>query len=160
VAELERADRELASLLRQLDRAPDTSGFGALRGRLALPTSGMVEVGFGRVVNPRFNTVVEHKGLDIRAPQGAAVRAVAEGKVVWTGWLRGYGNLLILDHGGGYHTLMAHLAGFQHHVGETVKAGEEVARVGDSGSLKGPYLYFEVRVRGLAVDPTPWMASL
>jgi septal ring factor EnvC (AmiA/AmiB activator) len=160
VHELERADRELALLMRQLERAPSTSGFGALRGKLPLPAPGLVEVGFGRVVNPRFNTVVEHKGLDIRAAQGAPVKAVADGKVVWTGWLRGYGNLAIVDHGGGYHTLMAHLSAFTRQVGDTVKAGEEVAVVGDSGSLKGSYLYFEVRVRGLAVDPAAWMASL
>jgi septal ring factor EnvC (AmiA/AmiB activator) len=118
----------------------------------------VVEVGFGKVVNPLFNTVTVQKGLDIRAPEGAPVRAVAAGTVVYAGWLRGYGNLLILDHGGGYHSLMAHLATLGPAPGAEVQAGEEVGTVGDTGSLKGAYLYFEIRKSGQAVDPGPWLA--
>ncbi len=86
------------------------------------------------------------------------MHAVAPGKVVFAGWLRGYGNLLILDHGSGYHSLMAHLASVVPTVGAEVQPGEEVGTVGDTGSLKGAYLYFEIRKGGLAVDPAPWFA--
>jgi septal ring factor EnvC (AmiA/AmiB activator) len=110
------------------------------------------------VVNPKFNTVTVQNGVDIAAPAGAPVRAVAPGRVVHAGWFRGYGNLVIVDHGAGYHTLVAHLGSMRTAMGEEVEAGDVLGSVGDSGSLKGPYLYFEVRERGRPVDPRPWLA--
>jgi septal ring factor EnvC (AmiA/AmiB activator) len=157
--ELEQADAELTRVLEDLEEGTSTSGFRALRGKLPFPTEGVVEVGFGKVVNPRFNTITVQKGVDIRAAAGAPVRAVAPGKVVFAGWLRGYGNLLILDHGGGYHTLMAHLDTMKPEVGAEVQGGDEVGTVGDTGSLKGAYLYFEIRKSGQAVDPKSWLTA-
>nr|WP_217917834.1 MULTISPECIES: peptidoglycan DD-metalloendopeptidase family protein [unclassified Myxococcus] len=158
VRELEQADAELTRMVLDLKELPATSGFGALRGKLPQPVSGLVEVGFGKVVNPRFNTVTVQKGLDIRAAAGTPVRAVAEGTVAYAGALRGYGNLLILDHGDGYHTLMAHLSTITPALGGRVLPGDVVGEVGDTGSLKGAYLYFEVRKGGQAVDPALWLA--
>ncbi|WP_224244046.1 murein hydrolase activator EnvC family protein [Hyalangium gracile] len=155
--ELEQADAELTRMLEDLKEGTTATGFRALKGKLPFPTQGVVEVGFGKVINPLFNTVTVQKGLDIRAAEGAPVRAVAAGKVVFAGWMRGYGNLLILDHGGGYHSLMAHLGVVTPKVGEDVEAGADVGTVGDTGSLKGAYLYFEIRKAGLAVDPAPWL---
>lgn len=132
-------------------------GFAARRGKLPLPTRGTIAVAFGRVVNPKFNTVTVQHGLDIAAPAGAPVRAVAPGRVVHAGWFKGYGNIVIVDHGEGYHTLVAHLASMQTAMGEDVDAGAVLGTVGDSGSLKGPYLYFEIRERGRPVDPGPWL---
>ena len=157
VQELEAADAELTRLLAEMAEGPATSGFGALRGKLPPPVRGLVEVGFGKVVNPRFNTVTVQKGLDIRAAAGAPVSAVAEGTVAYAGWLRGYGNLVILDHGGDFHTLLAHLATVSTAVGARVAAGTPVGTLGDTGSLKGAYLYFEIRRAGQAVDPAPWL---
>jgi septal ring factor EnvC (AmiA/AmiB activator) len=133
------------------------TGFIALRGKLPRPAPGPVTVGFGKVVNPKFNTVTVQNGLDIGAPAGAAVRAVAPGRVVHAGWFKGYGNLVILDHGEGYHSLVAHLGSMQTAMGEDVEMGAVLGTVGDSGSLKGPYLYFELRERGRPVDPRPWL---
>jgi murein hydrolase activator len=96
-------------------------------------------------------------GVDIEAPSGAPVRAVAPGRVVHAGWFKGYGNLVIVDHGDGYHTLVAHLTAMQTAMGEEVDAGDVLGTVGDSGSLKGPYLYFEIREKGRPVDPRPWL---
>ncbi|NOJ98584.1 peptidoglycan DD-metalloendopeptidase family protein [Corallococcus coralloides] len=158
VRELEGADAELTRMLVDLHEAPATSGFGALKGKLPRPVAGIVEVGFGRVVNPRFNTVTVQKGVDIRAAAGTPVHAVAEGTVVYAGWLRGYGNLLIVDHGDDFHTLVAHLSTIAVAVGTRVAPGDVVGEVGDTGSLKGAYLYFEVRRAGQAVDPAPWLA--
>jgi murein hydrolase activator len=158
VRELEQADGELTRLLEDLKEGTTATGFRALKGKLPFPSVGAVEVGFGKVVNPLFNTVTVQKGVDIRAEEGAPVHAVAPGKVVFAGWLRGYGNLLILDHGGGYHSLMAHLATLAPEVGAEIQAGEEIGTVGDTGSLKGAYLYFEIRKGGQAVDPAPWLA--
>jgi septal ring factor EnvC (AmiA/AmiB activator) len=132
-------------------------GFAAARGHLPLPAHGPITVGFGKVVNPKFNTVTIQNGLDIEAPAGSAVRAVAPGRVVHAGWFKGYGNIVIVDHGDGYHTLVAHLASMQTAMGEDVEAGAVLGTVGDSGSLKGPYLYFELREKGRPVDPRPWL---
>jgi septal ring factor EnvC (AmiA/AmiB activator) len=133
-------------------------GFASLRGRLLRPADGAVEVGFGRVVDPRWRTVTVQKGIDIRAPKGAPVRAVAAGRVAHAGWFRGYGNLIILDHGDGFHTLVAHLQSMRTAMGEEVDAGAVLGSVGESGSLKGPYLYFEIREKGRPVDPGLWLA--
>jgi septal ring factor EnvC (AmiA/AmiB activator) len=134
-------------------------GFASRKGKLHLPAAGPITVGFGKVVNPRFNTVTIQHGLDIEAPAGAPVVAVAPGRVVHAGWFKGYGNLLIVDHGDGYHTLVAHLASMQTAMGEEVEAGDVLGTVGDSGSLKGTYLYFELREKGRPVDPRPWLAN-
>jgi septal ring factor EnvC (AmiA/AmiB activator) len=134
------------------------SGFAALRGKLPHPADGPTEVGFGKVVNPRFNTVTVQKGIDLRAPLGAAVRAVAPGRVVHAGWFKGYGNLVIVDHGDGYHTLVAHLQSMSTAMGEEVEAGAPLGTVGETASLKGPYLYFEIREHGRSVDPGQWLA--
>lgn len=159
VAELARAQARLDQLVAELDARPETSGFGALRGRLPLPVPGRIESGFGKVLEPRFNTVTLRRGIDIRAPAGTAVRAVAPGAVAWTGWLRGYGNVVIVDHGDGYHSVMAHLAEVTRELGAHVFEGDVVGTVGDTGSLQGPVLYFELRRQGLAVDPAPWLGA-
>jgi septal ring factor EnvC (AmiA/AmiB activator) len=136
---------------------PGATGFAARRGHLPLPAPGPITVGFGRVVNPKFNTVTVQNGVDVDAPAGAPVRAVAPGRVVHAGWFKGYGNLVIVDHGEGYHSLVAHLASMRTAMGEEVQAGDVLGTVGDSGSLKGPYLYFELREKGRPVDPRPWL---
>lgn len=157
VRDLEAADRELGTMISEMEAGPAESGFGALKGRLAWPVVGHVELGFGKVENPRFHTVTVQKGIDLRAPAGTAVRAVADGKVVFAGWLRGYGNLVILDHGDGFHTVVAHLGELERKMGEEVKAGDGLGPLGDTGSLKGPYCYFELRHHGVAVDPQFWL---
>lgn len=162
LASLDRARKKLVGLVRRLPRkgpAPGATGFAALRGRLPLPTAGAIEMGFGTRTDPRYDTVTVHKGVDIRAPKGTKVKAVAAGRVAHAGWLRGYGNLVILDHGGGYYTLMAHLDRMNVKKGAQVAAGEVVGLVGDTGSLKGAHLYFEIREGGRAVDPQAWFAD-
>ena len=163
----ERAASEAAVQARRLEelvaRLPAkgssaSSRFAGLRGRLPSPAPGPITVGFGRVVNPKFNTVTVQHGVDIGARAGAPVRAVAPGRVVHAGWFKGYGNLVIVDHGDGYHTLVAHLGTMQRAMGEEVDAGTILGTVGDSGSIKGPYLYFEIREQGRPVDPRPWLA--
>ncbi|HVE81335.1 MAG TPA: peptidoglycan DD-metalloendopeptidase family protein [Myxococcales bacterium] len=157
VKDLEVADRELGTMIAEMEAPAAESGFGALKGRLSWPLVGRVEMGFGKLENPRFHTVTVQKGLDLRAPAGTPVRAVADGRVVFSGWLRGYGNLIILDHGDGYHTVVAHLGELERKVGEEVHQGEAVGPLGDTGSLKGAYVYFELRHHGVAVDPQVWL---
>lgn len=157
IAELEQTEKELAGMVTDMQSTVGTSGFRARKGQLPFPTAGLVEVGFGKIVNPRFNTVTVQKGLDIRAAEGADVVAVSTGNVVFSGWLKGYGNLVIIDHGGNFHSLYAHLANSQVETGNAVEEGEKIGQVGDTGSLKGSYLYFEIRKSGQAVDPLPWL---
>ncbi len=159
VKDLERAEGELAALVAELKATSLETGLRSRKGHLPFPTHGIVEVGFGKVVNPRFNTVTVQKGVDIRAGMGERVFSVGVGTVVYAGWLKGYGNLVIVDHGGNYHSLYAHLKDVGVDVGVEVEEGEEIATVGDTGSLKGTYLYFEIRKAGQAVDPLPWLEA-
>ncbi len=133
-------------------------GFATWRGRLPSPVAkARVEVGFGRQVDKRFKTVTEHQGVDLRAAKGTPVKAVYPGTVAFAGPFRGYGLLVILQHGGGYYTLYGHLTGLKVRKGKKVRQGQEVGARGDTGSLKGAYLYFEIRRGGQAVDPALWV---
>jgi murein DD-endopeptidase MepM/ murein hydrolase activator NlpD len=152
-AELTRYVRHLPQALAELPKAAAKDGFHKRKGKMPYPAKGIIEVPFGKVLNPKFNTVTFQKGLDLRAAEGSEVVSVADGKVVHAGPFRGYGNLLIVDHGDGYHTLYAHLATLAKAVGDEVEAGQQVGTVGDTGSLKGAYLYFESASEGEAGGP-------
>jgi septal ring factor EnvC (AmiA/AmiB activator) len=160
-SEAEAQSRKLAEFIEALapsrpGSAPFT-GFASLRGRLPRPAGGRIDVGFGKVVDPRFRTITVQKGVDLAAQRGEAVQAVAPGRVVHAGWFKGYGNLVIVDHGEVFHTLVAHLASMTAAAGEDVEAGAMLGTVGDTGSLKGAYLYFEIRERGKPLDPKAWL---
>ncbi len=176
-AELEEASRRLEALVRELGRRaqtrsvavrpsepegprPPAVGLGVLRGQLPWPTEGRVVAGFGRQVHPRFGTETFRRGVDIEAAEGALIRAVYPGTILYRGWLKGYGNLIILDHGHGYYTLYAHASELLVEEGARVSAGQGIGRVGDTGSLAGPRLYFEVRYQGRAEDPQLWLRRL
>jgi septal ring factor EnvC (AmiA/AmiB activator) len=129
------------------------------RGRLPWPIEGRVITAFGFEKNPNFNTVVMNKGVEISPEPGKSlVLAVHSGKVVYADYFQGYGNLLIIDHGMTYYTLYGHCSEFLAAVGDMVRAGQPVAVVGDTGSLKGECLYFEVRYKTKALDPLQWLS--
>jgi len=132
-------------------------GLGAMRGRLVWPADGRVVEEYGTRVNPRFGTKTFRNGIDIDATEGSNVHAVYPGHVLYTGWFRGYGNLIIVDHGSEYYTLYAHVADMKVAEGDDVKQGQIIATVGDTGSLQGPRLYFEVRYQGKPQDPAQWL---
>ncbi len=136
---------------------PPAVGLGALRGQLPWPIQGRIVGGFGRQIHPRFGTETVRHGVDIEGEEGAVIRAVHAGVVLYRGWLKGYGNLIVLDHGQGYYTLYAHASEFLAAEGESVKAGQGIARVGETGSLADPRLYFEVRYQGRPEDPQQWL---
>jgi len=160
-SEADAQSRKLAEFIEALppSRSGPTpyTGFASLQGRLPRPAGRRIEVGFGRVVDPRFRTITVQKGVDIAAERGEEVLAVAPGRVVHAGWFKGYGNLIIVDHGEGFHTLVAHLASMTAAGGEEVNAGALLGTVGDTGSLKGAYLYFEIRENGKPTDPRAWL---
>ena len=138
------------------DGAPGT-GFGALRGRLLWPAEGKVVGEYGAQIHPRFGTKTFRNGIDIDVAEGTGIVAVYGGQVLYTGWFRGYGNLIIVDHGGEYFTLYAHAAEIKVKEGDEVKRGQMIETVGDTGSLQGPRLYFEVRHEGKPQDPARWL---
>jgi septal ring factor EnvC (AmiA/AmiB activator) len=150
-ARLARLVAELARLaLPQARKEP----FSKLRGRLSLPVKGEL---IGRFGAPTGATGMEAKGVFIRAREGQPVRAVAGGQVVYAEWMRGFGNLLIVDHGEAYLSIYANNEALMKQVGEPVAAGEVVATTGASGGREETGLYFEMRHLGRAFDPLRWV---
>ncbi len=128
------------------------------KGKLAWPLEGRIITPFGFEKHPDFNTVVMNKGVEISpAKDKSLILSVHPGKVVYADYFQGYGNLLIIDHGMTYYTLYGHCSEFLAAVGDMVRAGQPVAVVGDTGSLKGECLYFEVRYKTKALDPLQWL---
>ncbi len=172
VGELSEATRKLEAFIRELQARqrrlakvpppklgvePPGVGFGNLRGRLPWPTDGRIIAAFGAQVHPRFGTRTFRNGVDIEAGEGRDVAAVFAGHVIYTGWFKGYGNLIILDHDSEYYTLYAHVADILVKEGDDVRQGQRIGTVGDTGSLEGPRLYFEVRYQGKPQDPAEWL---
>ena len=133
---------------------PD-SGLGRLKGHLISPTQGELIHRFG---TPREQGGTLWKGLFIKAPAGQAVHSIANGQVVFADWLRGFGNLIIIDHGGGYMSLYSDNETLYKRVGDTVKAGDVIASVGNTGGNSETGLYFELRYQSQAFDPSNWIA--
>ena len=144
---------------RTIERAADATSafkpFRSLKGSLRLPVRGELANRYG---TPREESGVNWKGLFIRSISGEIVHAVADGRVVYADWLRGFGNLLILDHGQGFMSLYANNEGLLRQVGEIVRGGDSVARVGASGDSAESGLYFELRRDGKPFDPLAWVA--
>ncbi len=153
IEELEKQAEKLQTLIDALPRERETpsrplSGFRTLKGRLPVPVEGKIT----RKVHGKL------RGISLKAPIGAVVRTVYRGRVVYAGWFRGYGNLLIIDHGDSFHTVMGHASELLKKVDDWVETGDPIARVGNTGSLGGPSLYFEIRQNGHALDPLQWFS--
>ena len=138
----------LAEQIRGAQRGAGTTGSGQPSAAgLIWPCDGVVVSGFGM----RWGRM--HEGVDIGCAYGTPNRAAAAGTVIHAGWLGGYGNLVVVDHGNGLSTAYAHASSILVSVGQTVSQGQTVSLVGSTGNSSGPHLHFEVRVNGVAVDP-------
>ncbi len=164
LVELERAARALEEKLVSLGESSrldvatlDAMNFASHRGRLPAPVRGERRTAFGRVVDEEYGTETFNKGIEFAVDHGDSVRAVAFGEVRFAGWFRGYGKIVILDHGSQYFTVSGHLAELFVEVGQTVDRGDTIATAGDTGSLSGPSFYFEVRQGGEPLDPMDWL---
>lgn len=164
--ELEESQKELQGKIRELmtqkrksqeSRAGVPPVYLPSGGKLSWPVRGEISSQFGTRVHPVFKTKIMHTGLDIRAPAGTPVKAAAAGEVLFTGWLRGYGQIVILDHGRDLSTVYAHLSQIRAGEGKVVKAGEVIGNVGNTGVASGPHLHFEVRVNGEAKNPVSFL---
>lgn len=152
-AHAERILRQIQEELARLERPPPSTAIERTQGDLPWPVQGPVSSTFGR------GEGVNRNGMVINAPEGSPVKAVHAGRVVFADWMRGFGNLLIIDHGDGIMTLHAHLQHFIVSVGAAVEKGETIAVVGASGGRDTPALYFEVRRNGDPIDPQRWIVS-
>ncbi|TDR51839.1 septal ring factor EnvC (AmiA/AmiB activator) [Halomonas ventosae] len=151
-AHAERTLREVQERLARLERPPPSTAIEQTRGELPWPVQGSIASTFHEGAG------VHRNGLLIRAAAGTPVKAVHAGRVVFADWMRGFGNLLIVDHGDRVMTLHAHLQHFTAGVGAAVSRGDTLGAVGDSGGQQRPGLYFEVRRGGDPIDPRRWIA--
>lgn len=165
IREMEEAAADLQTLI---DRLHDQAGaapapaipFSTLRKACPWPVQqGKIAHRFGRLFDPRLQSHVRFKGLEMRIPEGSEIRAIAAGRVAFAGWLEGYGQLLILDHGEGYFSLYSGLSRLDKNQGDAVASAEHLGLSGSTGSLTGPRLYFEIRHKGVAKDPMEWLSA-
>ena len=133
------------------------SAFSRLKGKLRMPVSGTVALQYGSQMDPIFNLPVFRSGIHIKAPLGTTVRAVSEGKVVFADEFKGYGQLVIISHGGNYHTLYGNLSRIFSQKGAIINENDPVGTVGESGTLGASGLYFEIRYKGKPLDPHQWL---
>jgi len=133
--------------------------FQAYKGLLKMPVKGKIVSLFGKFKNTSYQVVNFRSGIEIQTDRGEPIAAVYAGKILYADWFKGYGNMIIIDHGENYYTVYAHIEETFKSTGDTVEAGEVIATVGDSGSISGPKLYFEVRHHGKPLDPMQWLET-
>ncbi len=136
-----------------------TGSFARNKGRLNWPVRGKILHKFGRYRNPRLKTVLNNTGIDIRAPLGTQVRCVFSGVVSLITYLSGFGNTIIIDHNDGYYTVYSHLDQVLVNRDEFVEGGTVIGTVGESGSLEGPKLHFEVYGNNKPLNPLKWLSK-
>jgi septal ring factor EnvC (AmiA/AmiB activator) len=161
---MERDEQHLQQLVESLRKAlrdmPQSTAqyktLGPLKGRLVWPVDGPIDMAFGVL---QADGKLRSRGVFVSAPAGSDVHAIASGRVVFSDWLRGFGLLLIIDHGKGYMSLYGYNRSLFREVGERVEAGDIIATVGESGGRQRPGLYLELRKDGRPFDPAPWFAG-
>ena len=169
LAAIESLQHSAKALNEKIDRLQDDSAsqkkeagshpelFTDVKGLLMLPVKGKIIHFYGTYTDTRFNLINFRSGINIEADRGEPVHAVFKGTTLYASWFKGYGNMIIIDHGDHYYTVYAHAEELFKQKGDPVEAGEVIATVGDSGSVNGPGLHFEVRYHGKPVDPMHWI---
>lgn len=161
LARLRHDEKRLADLVKELQKelaqvplaVPEHKAFRTYQGRLAWPVDGTISKRFG---TPRDDGHLRWQGVLIAGAQGAPVRAISYGRIAFADWLRGFGLILIVDHGNGFMSLYGHNQSLSKEVGDWVQDGDIIAHMGDSGGGSKPALYFEVRHAGRPQDPARW----
>ena len=162
--ELEKASRKIMEIIRESEQGEKGKqstfagkNFSGLKGRLPWPVEGKVAIPYGSQKDPQFNTPIFRSGTYIQSNTASYAKAVHAGRVVFAEWFKGYGQLIIVNHGDGYHTLYGSLSEIFTKVGDIIKEKQTLGRVGNSGILNTPGLYFEVRYKGKPLDPLQWL---
>ncbi len=156
----ETLEETIDTLTRESEALPQNVGihsFADLKGLLKMPVKGKIVNLFGPYQDTRFNVTVFRSGIDIQARPGSTIQTVYTGRVLYADWFKGYGNMMIIDHGGNYYTVYAHLQKMLRKKGDHVNTGEDIATAGDTGSIIGPALHFEIRHHGKPLDPMLWI---
>lgn len=151
-------ERKAAKAAQQPPKQPVHSS-GIDNSRLPWPLEGQVLTRFGTQRHPQFKTMVFRRGIEIAAREGEPVHAVSDGQVAYADWYKGYGKLMIIEHGAGFYTLYGNLSRLDLNKGDRVLRSQVIGLAGDTGSLKGSKLYFEIRRNGEAQDPLLWLAK-
>ena len=164
IKELEESSEKLRAMIEAFEKRESLErvagkGFRAQKGRLPWPINGEVIIPYGKYSDPQYNIPVFKNGIEIKAAGSDQPRAVAGGDVVYADWFKGYGLLLIINHGNGYHSLYGHLSEIFFKSGDIIDRGEAVGKIGISGVLNIPSLYFEIRYKGKPVDPMQWLSK-
>jgi cell division protein FtsX/septal ring factor EnvC (AmiA/AmiB activator) len=168
IVELNESSVQLKTLIRKLEEerrkikevAPpplENLNFSKVKGQLGWPNNGSVVSLFGRQKHPKFDTYVFRKGIEIETPKGDPVRSVFEGSVIFADWFKGYGMMVIMDHGENFYSVYAHLAKLLVSVGDKTEKNRTIGTVGETGLSEGNRLYFEIRHKGEPLDPLTWL---
>jgi septal ring factor EnvC (AmiA/AmiB activator) len=158
-AMIRKAERERQSAKRESAHSVPQGSQRDGSARFSWPVEGQVLTKFGMQQHPQFKTMVFRRGIEISAREGEPVHAVSDGRVAFANWYKGYGNLVIIEHGPGFYTLYGNLSRLDLTENDRVSKGQVIGLAGDTGSLKGSKLYFEVRRNGEAQDPLQWLAK-
>ena len=153
----DKARSEREERIRQQQQTLKTKEFNLLKGQLPWPTEGRVILKFGKQWNPRLKTTTDNPGIDIKGQPGSPIRSTMSGVVTTITYIRGYGTTIIIDHGGGFYTVYSHVTNIQTQVDSEVRSGDVIAYMGDSGSVNGSKLHFEVWGKGQKLDPEKWL---
>lgn len=154
-ARLARDSEQIAGLIRQKIAA--STGVVRGTGRFVFPANGNISSGFGNRHHPVLGYSRFHAGVDFAASQGTPIYAADSGRVIFSGWYGGYGQAVIIDHGGGISTLYAHASRLLVSEGQAVQQGQAIGAVGSTGLSTGPHLHFEVRQNGNPVNPVAYL---
>ncbi len=167
IKELEQAQRELNFLVTRLqEKRKDAKleyerglkiAFKKRQGKLPWPADGSVMREYGKIVHPKYKTITMSNGIDIKAIKGVKVFCVAPGQVDYIGWMRGYGKFVIVNHFGGYLTIYAHLERIDVKMDQEIKYGQPLGIVGETGSLNGSKLHFQIRQAAETLNPRKWL---
>jgi murein hydrolase activator len=162
--DLKDASNRILDIIRESEKAEKDKGeiyagkgFGKQKGTLPWPVEGNVAIPYGSQKDPQFNTPIFRSGAFIQASADSFANAVSGGRVVFAEWFKGYGKMVIINHGDGYHTLYASLSEIFPKVGDIIKRKQAIGRVGSSGIMTSPGLYFELRYKGKPLDPLQWL---
>ena len=152
IARLEREER-----IRKQQMALSSKEFPKLKGQISWPAEGRVAAKFGRQWNPKLKTTTENPGIDIKGKPGSEIRSVLGGVVTTITFIRGYGTTIIIDHGSGFYTVYSHVTNVETNVDSQVNSGDVIAYMGDSGSINGSQLHFEIWGEGKKLNPENWL---
>tara|TARA_B100001250_G_C19794778_1_gene788224 strand:+ start:344 stop:1498 length:1155 start_codon:yes stop_codon:yes gene_type:complete len=154
----DKARFEREARIREQQAVLKTKSFKSLQGKLPWPAEGRVITKFGRQWNSKLKTTTENPGIDIKGQPGSSIKAVMGGVVTTITYIRGYGTTIIIDNGGGFYTVYSHVTNIQTSVDNQVRSGDIIAYMGDSGSINGSKLHFEIWGKGQKLDPEKWLS--